>query len=133
MFQNEPVGARAMASYYMDALDWSYALGEDPTPFMVVCDAERCRQNEKIAAQNRALHRHLVGGRQYITSLATIENAVGTGADIVVQLHLDVEAAKFVEASGKVIRQSGPKTMVINLYMHWNQKMWRVIGDYLAD
>jgi len=132
MFRDELSGARAMAVYYLEALNWSAAMGEDPTPFAIVCDADRCLKNKQVMDKSRSLSRHLVGSRQHYGASSVSAAPSGTKADFIVQIHLKIDAGKFVESTGKVIRQSGPQTMIANLYMRWSGTMWRVVGDYLA-
>jgi len=132
MFSNERKGANAVALYYVDALNWSFALGEDPTPLLAVCDSDRCLQNSRVAAKNRALHRHLIGGRLHLTSVAILDRPPGTGADFVFKLGLSIAASTLVDSAGKVVTKSASKSLAVNLYLKWNETMWRVIGDYLA-
>jgi len=121
-----------MADYYVDARNWSYALGEDPTPYLIVCDAVPCDRTRKVAAKSRAQGRHVIGGREHVVSSLTLVDPSATEADFVVQLHLKINSGRFVDRSGHTIRRTGPQTMVVNLHLAWNEKMWRVTGDYLA-
>ena len=126
MFEDTELGARRMADYYQQAENWAAALGEDPIPYLIVCDAKVCARNASKARQQRSLGRHLIRGRTSIVTGVTFPNPKSANADFIIQRTLSVAAGKFVESSGKVIQQADKSELTINLYMKWNGKMWRV-------
>ena len=132
MFMDTEVGAYAMADYYTKARNWSHALGEDSTPYLIICEADKCARDKAVAAQNRSMHRHVIGGRRHLVSSSTLDPA-GKNADLVIQMHLKVDASNFVEESGKVVKHGSVQSRTIDLYLKWNGSMWRVTGEYLAN
>jgi hypothetical protein len=131
MFDSDQIGALDAAKYYLEARNWADAL-EDAKPFIVICDAKKCKDDARNYARARTARDHAVGGR-FTTGPPTVVKApAASHADWIVQVRLAIAAGRLVNASGKTRRSQPSSAQIVNIYLTWNGKMWRVTGDFLA-
>ncbi|MDQ1752849.1 MAG: hypothetical protein QOE71_3905, partial [Pseudonocardiales bacterium] len=87
---------------------------------------------EVIRAYKRA-HQHVVGARE-TADAPTVVRAPGTsGAGWVIQVKLHVQAGKIVDSGGKALQLQQVSSQLVNLYLKWETRMWRVQQDVLAQ
>ncbi|MCW2492709.1 MAG: hypothetical protein JWN47_2073, partial [Frankiales bacterium] len=63
MFKDNQLGALAAARYYLDARNWTIAT-MDPTPFLIICEAPKCKADAKFYGDAKAKNRRVIGSRQ---------------------------------------------------------------------
>jgi hypothetical protein len=131
MFQDTHTGALAAARYYLDARNWALAM-VDPRPFSIVCDAPRCKADGPYFAKIKAAKRHFVGARQTPGAPKLVAAPANSGADWVVQVRLAVAAGQLLDPTGKTMESQAATSDLVNIYVKWNGKMWRISDDALA-
>jgi hypothetical protein len=131
MFKNDQLGALAAARYYLDARNWTIAT-MDPTPFLIICDATKCKTDANFFRDAKAKDRRVIGSRQTPGPPSVVRAPKNSGAEWVVQTTLNLASGRIVSKNGATVEEEGHRTQVINLYMRWNGTMWRVADDALA-
>jgi hypothetical protein len=132
MFLNNSTGALDAAKYYLDSINWSFALVES-RPFTVICDAPTCKRQASVFAEDKRAGRHTIGGRVTEGPPRLIPAPARSGAQWVAQVEVMFAAGHSVDRQGKTV-QSYPKgTDRTNLYMKWNGVMWRVAEHALTS
>jgi hypothetical protein len=131
MFTNTQSGALGMAGYYLQARNWASAT-MNPRPFTLICDADKCKHDAPFFTDPAKLGQHYVGGRESWGAPIVIPAQAGKNADWVVQLRVKISAGKTVDSKGAVIASDLPLDDLINIYLKWSGKTWRVTGVFLA-
>jgi hypothetical protein len=131
MFQDSQTGALAAARYYLDARNWALAM-VDPKPFSIVCDAPRCKADGPYFAKIKAAKQHFVGARQTPGAPKLVAAPASSRADWVVQVRLAVAAGRLLDPIGKTMESQAATSDLVNIYVKWNGKMWRISDDALA-
>jgi hypothetical protein len=131
MFVNNQVGALAAAHYYLEARRWTIAT-LDAKPFLVVCDAAKCRNDAPTYAGFKSLGQHVVRGREVAQSAQIFNAPKGNRARWVVETAIAVAAGKLVDSHGRTVRAQAASSQRIDIYVRWSGKMWRVSDVFLA-
>jgi hypothetical protein len=131
MFKDSQTGALASARYYFDARIWTLAT-LDPKPFLVICDATKCKADVSYFAKVKAAGQHFIGVRQRPGAPKLVAAPASSGADWVVQVNVSVGAGRLVDAAGKTVQEQKAASELVNIYLKWSGKMWRVTDDALA-
>jgi hypothetical protein len=131
MFSNTRYGAVATANYYLDARNWAYA-SISAAPFLVICDAAQCKSDAKFYSDAKRKHQHVVGCRSTPSQPHILKAPASSGATWIVQVHESVVDCKVIGEHGVVAQHYPGVSLIANIYLKWNQKMWRVSDDFLA-
>jgi hypothetical protein len=131
MFDDTQLGALDAARYYIDAENWSTA-SMNGSADLAICDDKRCHSNAVATNSLAKTGRHVVGQRITTDAPTLLPAPSVSTADWVVQVKEVLAPGKLVDGSGKTLNSAGKSTRLLNLYMKWNGKMWRVIQIALA-
>jgi hypothetical protein len=131
MFSDKQVGALAAARYYLDARNWADAL-LDPKPFLIICDAAKCKNDAVALTRLKRAGQYVTGVREFPGAPSVVKGPSTSGADWVVQVKLSVTAGRLLDKQGTTLKTESASSELTNIYVTWNGKMWRVTGDYLA-
>jgi hypothetical protein len=132
MFSKTRFGAVAAAAYYFDARRWAIAT-INAAPFLIICDAAQCKSDAKFYSDARRKHRHVVGCRSTQSQPHILKAPASSGATWIVQVHESVVNCKVIGQHGEIVEHHPGATFISNIYLKWNQKMWRVSDDFLAE
>jgi hypothetical protein len=131
MFVNSQAGALATARYYLDARNWAYAT-MNAQPFLLICDAAKCKTDASSFAADASLGRHIAGARQTHGRASVATAPAVSRAQWLVQLRMLLASGKLVERDGTVVKTQHPEAQVVNLFLRWNGRMWRISDEFLA-
>jgi hypothetical protein len=131
MFQDTHTGALAAARYYLDARNWAYAL-MDAKPFLVICDAAKCKNDAKFFVDGTKAGQHVVNARQRPSSPKLVPAPPTSGTDWVVQVTTSASAGRLVDRGGMTVQAQEASSDFVNIYLKWSGKMWRVTDVALA-
>jgi hypothetical protein len=131
MFTDTQSGALGMAGYYLQARNWAKATN-DPTPFMLICDADKCKHDALFFTERAKNGQHRVGGRATWGPPVVLPAPSGKNADWVVQLDVKIAGSKIVDSKGIVVSSDAAIDDPTNLYVKWDGVIWRVTGDFLV-
>jgi hypothetical protein len=131
IFQETTSGALAMAAYYLQARNWALATN-DATPFLIVCDAAKCKHDAPFFAAQASAHQRQVAGRATFGPPSVLPARSGSGSQWVVQTKISIAAGKLVDSKGRTVSAAPRLEQPTNLYLRWNGVMWRVAGDFLV-
>lgn len=127
---NSRPGAAVFASYWLSALDWSYATGD--TTLVKSLYLSSCRTCATVFVgpldEVRAKGQKFLGGRVSPNSRRLVSSDETYPSSTVVDVNFDIGAAKIVGPDARVVR-SGPK--ITNLdwrtWLTWRDGAWRVL------
>jgi hypothetical protein len=132
LFDKDKLGARAAAEFYWKATNWSLATLHDD-PRLLICDAAECKRDaQQFVAAYAAKHQHVHGGRPRATNYRLIALRSSTVAQWVLQADVRRTNSEVVSEAGVSIRTEAENSEVVNVYVGWNGKMWRVTKIALA-
>ncbi|MDQ1718411.1 MAG: hypothetical protein QOE89_2364 [Pseudonocardiales bacterium] len=132
MFKNNQLGALAAALFYRTARNWAYATME-PSSFLTICDAPKCKSDAKFFNDAMAKDQYVVGARQTQGSASVVIAPKSSDAEWVIQSKVTLADGRLVTTSGSTIRTQRSEAQLLNLYLRWSGKMWRISAEFLAD
>jgi hypothetical protein len=132
MFGNTQAGALATAKYYLDARNWAYAT-MSATPFLVICDAAKCKTETSFYATGVHDGQHVVGARWSSGPVSLIASPKLSSGQSVVQTAITVGVGTLLGSDGKAIRSERGSSNITNLYLRWSGSMWRISAELLVN
>jgi hypothetical protein len=131
MFVNSQAGALSTARYYLDARNWAYAT-MNAQPFLLICDAAKCKTEASFYATAAEKSQHVVGARWSTGKASVLKAPASSGATWVVQTTIVITSGTLIDHSGAAVKTQNRSEKATRLYLRWSGVMWRLSDELVA-